>query len=73
MTHFIVYFCFPMHAVARIGFIETEYTATEGFGSQVGFVIGVIDGNIADSVTIDFATADGSAIGELLTFCIDAL
>ncbi len=56
-----------MHAVARIGFIVTEYTATEGFGSQVGFMIGVIEGNLADSVTIDFATANDSAIGELIT------
>ncbi len=48
--------------VARIGFsLDTSYAVNEIDGT-VEFRIGVIEGNLAAPVTINFATSDASAI-----------
>ncbi len=51
--------------VARIGFLDTSYDVNEADGT-VDFRIGVIEGNLAVPVTINFATSDGSAISKCM-------
>ncbi len=48
--------------MARIGFSPLSYQASESAGSII-FRFGVLEGNIAFDVNVNFETSDGSAQG----------
>ena len=54
--------------VARIGFVDTSYTATERDGVVV-VSVALLDGSLTDDVVVRLETADGSATGELTIMC----
>ena len=54
--------------VARIGFVDTSYTATERDGVVV-VTVALLDGSLTDNVVVRLETADGSATGELTIMC----
>ena len=55
-----IFFSFIL--VARIGFSPVVYGASESDGS-IMFMFGVLEGNIAFDVNVDFETTDETALG----------
>ena len=49
-------------SVARIGFAPVDYQELESAG-VITFMFGVLEGNIAFDVNVDFETSDGTALG----------
>ena len=47
---------------ATIGFVDTTLSISEN-GGELEFEIAVLDGTLRFDVPVDFATADGAALG----------
>ena len=63
----ISYNDFFLSTVATIGFVDTTLSISEN-GGEIEFEIAVLDGNLRFDVSVDFATADGAALG--IQYCI---